>query len=665
MTRPTLRERLRYRSDQFFQSGFTLQLFISAIIVLAVITLFYIIAEVAGVHPGPDFGVQSGQEDGPYWPSVRLWWVIMHVMESYWLETGTFSQILSIFLTLFNFLVFAAIVGLVGSRIQQRLEQVRRGTSRVIEEEHIVILGWSGKVIPILHELREGLENRKQVYVIASERPIDEIETRMRKSFPKRSMRSRWVIRQGSLTDLKDLELLAIDRAREVIILRQDMGNGNDDVQVVKTIMAAAHIIERRSETDLPYPDLIAEIEVASFVPLAIAAARNVPLSIIQPSDNLSKIILQTARQEGLVDVYNELLSHHSNEFHFTPADDLTGSSWEDVVFSFRTAIPVGVFRDGKPLLAPADSGSAFQILPDDCIIAVARTEADMRSTGVRKPQTLPVPKSVVVSLEPIRNVLLLGWNEKVFPLLKEYAAYARSARMQFAVTLVSPGLPAGLTAGEVSSLIGTDDELSILLRKVDYLASDVVEELGPGNFDAIIVLDEDVDDAHIEDADTRVIMTLLLLRALRDRAEKLGRPFPPQQQIVGEIFNVSNKDLAESTGSLRDVIISNDLVSKMIAQVCRERRTEFVMQDLFDEEGKEIYLKPALRYAEAGAMASFDQLLLASVRKGEVAIGFARGNIRGAGRELKLNPPRESMLRIDEELHLVVVAESETDEGS
>ena len=87
--------------------GFTLQLFISAIIVLAVIVLFYVIAEVAGVHPGPDFGVTDGQQDGPYWPSVRLWWVVMHVMESYWLETGTFSQILSIFLTLFNFLVFA------------------------------------------------------------------------------------------------------------------------------------------------------------------------------------------------------------------------------------------------------------------------------------------------------------------------------------------------------------------------------------------------------------------------------------------------------------------------------------------------------------------------------------------------------------------------------
>ncbi|MFZ1728546.1 MAG: hypothetical protein WBQ23_12095 [Bacteroidota bacterium] len=660
MTKPSIRERLRYRSDQFFQSGFTLQLFVSAIIVLAVIILFYLIAEIAGVHPGPDFGVQNGSEDGPYWPSVRLWWVVMHIMESYWLETGTFSQVLSIILTLFNFLVFAAIVGLVGSRIQQRLEQVRRGTSRVVEEDHIVILGWSGKVSPIIHELREGLENGKQVYVLASEKPIDEIEARLRKSFRKRRSRSRWVLRQVSLTDLKDLELLSIDRAREVIILRQDAGEGTSDVQVVKTIMAVAHIIEQREGTDRPVPNIIAEIEVASFVQLARAAARSVRLSVIQPSDNLSKIILQTARQEGLVDVYNELLSHHENEFHFTPTGVMAGKTWKEVVFSFRSAIPVGVFRGGEPLLAPARAGEDFRILPEDSIIVVARVEGDMRVGNLHIPDAADPPGEGVQPGVLIRNILLLGWNQKVFPLLKEYAAYARSVRTLFAVTIVSPGIPAGMTSGEICSIIDAGDELDIRIRKEEYLASETVEQLGPANFDAIIVLDENVDDSHFEDADTRVIMTLLLLRSLRDRAEKLGIAYPPQQQIVGEIFNVSNKDLAESTGTMRDVIISNDLVSKMISQVCRERRTELVMKDLFDEEGKEIYIKSALLYAGKGSTATFDQLLLASLQKGEVAIGFVRRQSNGGKRELKLNPPRDLELHVDEDLRLIVFAEDE-----
>ena len=640
MTRPTLRERLRYRSDQFFQSGFTLQLFISALIVVAVITGFFIVAEIAGVHPGPDFGEMKPGDPGPYWPSVRLWWVIMHVMESYWLETSTFSQILSIFLTLFNFLVFAAIVGLVGSRIQLRLEQLRRGTSRVVEEGHIVILGWSGKVIPIFTELQAGLENRAKVFVLLTERPIDEIDARIRKSLRQRRAGLRWVIRQGSLTDMKDIELLAIERASEVIILRPDGADGHGDVQVVKTIMAAAHIITQGCGEASLRPDLIAEIESPSFVRLAHAAAKSLTLNIIHPSDHLSKIILQTARQHGLVGVYDELLSHLGNEVHFISAGQLAGKSWEDIVFSFRDAIPI--------------------VLHGDDIIAVARSQSAMHFEAPRKPVMPPAPADAHPIDASIRNVLLLGWNDKVTPLLREYAAYARSARLRFSVLLVSSALPPDLGTSEISAIIGAGEELEIKVLKLDYFIPEALEKLEPGKFDAVIVLGELAVGSQVIDPDTRVILTLLLLRSLRDHAAQSGTPFPPQQQIVGEILDSGNKDLAAATGTLRDVIISNDLVSKMIAQVCRDRRTGAVMDELFDEEGKEIYLRPAALYAAEGSTASFDQLILSAVRRGEVAIGCFDGAEKTVGNRVTLNPPRDAQIRIDASLRLIVIAEGE-----
>lgn len=660
MTRPTLRERLRYRSDQFFQSGFTLQLFISALIVVAVITGFFIVAEIAGVHPGPDFGEMKPGDPGPYWPSVRLWWVIMHVMESYWLETSTFSQILSIFLTLFNFLVFAAIVGLVGSRIQLRLEQLRRGTSRVVEDGHIVILGWSGKVIPIFTELQAGLENRAKVFVLLTERPIDEIDARIRKSLRHRRAGLRWVIRQGSLTDMKDIELLAIERASEVIILRPDGADGHGDVQVVKTIMAAAHIITQGCGEASLRPDLIAEIESPSFVRLAHAAAKSLTLNIIHPSDHLSKIILQTARQHGLVGVYDELLSHLGNEVHFISAGQLAGKSWEDIVFSFRDAIPIGVFRGSRPHLAPAGSPDEFTVLHGDDIIAVARSQSAMHFETPRKPVLPPAPADAHPNDVSIRNVLLLGWNDKVTPLLREYAAYARSARLRFSVLLVSSALPSDLGASEISAIIGAGEELEIEVLKLDYFIPEALEKLEPGNFDAIIVLGELADGSQVSDPDTRVILTLLLLRSLRDRAVQSGTPFPPQQQIVGEILDSGNKDLAAATGTLRDVIISNDLVSKMIAQVCRDRRTGAVMDELFDEEGKEIYLRQATLYAAEGSTASFDQLILAAVRRGEAAIGYYDDAEKSVGNRVTLNPPKDAEIRIDASLRLIVIAEGE-----
>ena len=375
--------------------------------------------------------------------------------------------------------------------------------------------------------------------------------------------------------------------------------------------------------------------------------------------------------------MYNELLSHVENEVHFTPAGPLAGRTWEEAVFAFRHAIPIGIERGDGPLLAPARSGAGFRLLPEDHIIAVARNQQGMRIEEVRLPQAPPPSRASDANAaadavpdepgdEPVRNVLVLGWSEMVLPMLREYAGYARSSGRRFAVQLVSPCLPEGMTASEIADIIEAQGELDILLRRMDYLAPTVLEQLRPGEYDAIIVLDEAHVDTQFGDPDTRVIMTLLLLRSLRDAAERQGTPFPPRQQIVGEILDVNNKELVEATGTVRDVIISNDLISKMIAQVCRERRTDRVMEEFFNETGMEIYLKPAAWYAADGSSVRFDDLVYAALCRGEAAFGFARQNAAATNAhgepppELRLNPPRDMKLRIDAGLQLVVIAEQE-----
>lgn len=659
MKKATLRDRLRYRSDQFFQSGFTLQLFISSLIILAVAIGFYAVVEIFQINPGTEFGGGEESGEGPLWPSGRLWWVVTHMLETYWFEATTFSQILSTLLTLFNFLVFAAIIGLVGSRIQQRLEQVRRGTSRVIEEDHIVILGWSGKVIPIIQELSEGLEGGRQVYVIHTERPIDEIETRMRKSC-RGDRNVRWVIRQGSMTDIKDLEILAIEHARVVIILQRDYGAERGDAQVIKTIMAASHIIEQQREDGDGYPSIVAEIIQSSMVRLARAAARTVPVSIIEPMEHLSRIILQTARQQGLVEVYDEIFAHHGNEVHLLPAVSLEGRSWEETVFSFRHAIPIGIFRDGTPLLAPTLTDPPLRIVRDDQLILLARSEERMKHAVPAIPSAPPPGTDIPKGDGVIANLLILGWNDKTYPLLGEYAGYARTLGRTFMVTVVSPSIPATLSPGEVADIIASDENITISLVRDDYLRPGAYEDLQAERFDAVIALGEHGARDGIADADTRVIMTLLLLRSLREQDEHRQTAVMPARQVVGEILNVSNKELAESTGTARDVIISNDLVSRIIAQVCRDRSIELVIRDFLDEEGKEIYFKPSLRYAAAGVELTFDQLLFAALSRGEVAIGFSQRDPSNGTQSISLNPDRQHVLRVGPALSLIVIAEAE-----
>jgi ion channel POLLUX/CASTOR len=161
-----------------------------------------------------------------------------------------------------------------------------------------------------------------------------------------------------------------------------------------------------------------------------------------------------------------------------------------------------------------------------------------------------------------------------------------------------------------------------------------------------------------VEDADTKVILLLLLLRTMRTQVEHGAHPFPQQQQIVTEILDSSNKELAESTGAIQDVIISNDLVSNMIAQICRDKRTEPVLTDFFDETGKEIYMKPAGWYAAEGSDIVFGQLQRAAFELGEIAIGL--GEFRNDAMTVKLNPGRSRRLLVHAGLSVIVISEHE-----
>jgi len=622
-----------------------LQMIISGIVVLIMVGVFYTIAEITAVRPGRDFDVDPNMQD-PFWPSARFWWVLTHVLESYWIERSTLPQVMSLMMTLFNLVVFAALIGLFGTWIQGRLAQLRRGTSRVLEEGHIVILGWSGKVIPVIRELNEGLESKKKVFVLHTEHPMEEIEGRLKRSFGRNG--PRFVVRQGSMTDMKDIDILNISSARTIIMLSR-----NDDASIVKSIMAVTHLIE----ADAPSrpPSLIVEIENNAMVRLARAAARSLEISTVLPSDYLSRIILQTARQRRLVNVYDEILSHYGNELHFDIWRGGTACEWRTVVFSYRKAVPIGVVRNHVPYLAPTQTDATFRVEPGDCIVGIAATDKDMLVDSTNPPPTSRFDTCAGDAVNAVTSLLILGWNDKSLLLLREYGDYARTSGEIHHATVVSQSIPDWVMDSAFRDNMKT---LDVKLLREDALSQGVLERLEPEAFDSIIVLGEQRSQHGAENADTRVILLLLLLRSMRDRTALLGTPYPDKQQIVSEILDVSNKALAESTGAIQDVIISNDLVSKMIAQICRDVRTEPVMRDLFDECGKELYIKPATWYIAAGNEVGFNQFIDAALARGEIAIGVSLTRCEYC--DIRLNPPRDLRWHVDDTLSLVVVSESD-----
>jgi hypothetical protein len=126
-------------------------------------------------------------------------------------------------------------------------------------------------------------------------------------------------------------------------------------------------------------------------------------------------------------------------------------------------------------------------------------------------------------------------------------------------------------------------------------------------------------------------------------------------------MLDVKNRDLAEVT-KVDDFIVSERLVSLMLAQVSENKALNAVFQDLFDPEGTEIYVKPAQAYVTPDVEVNFHTVVEAARRRGEIAIGYKLASLaRDASKSygVVVNPDKSRPLTLSERDRVIVLAES------
>jgi hypothetical protein len=155
--------------------------------------------------------------------------------------------------------------------------------------------------------------------------------------------------------------------------------------------------------------------------------------------------------------------------------------------------------------------------------------------------------------------------------------------------------------------------------------------------------------DATIGADDALIVMLL----HLRDIEEKFGDSF----SVVSEMLDARNQKLAEVTGT-DDFIVSENLVSLLLAQLAENKDLGAVFEDLFDADGAEIYLKDAGEYVAHGRSVDFFTVVEAARRRGEIAIGYDIADGK-KGHAPKLNPKKSERVTFSPGDRLVVLASS------
>jgi hypothetical protein len=160
-----------------------------------------------------------------------------------------------------------------------------------------------------------------------------------------------------------------------------------------------------------------------------------------------------------------------------------------------------------------------------------------------------------------------------------------------------------------------------------------LLEQLQPQRYPTVMVLGDASGGGGVEESDTRAIIALLLLRDFRQRAGIT------QQEVCSEILDPKNRELAATT-DIRDVVISNEMVSMVLAQITYEPRIRPILEDLFQSEGSEIYIKDLSLYCQLGQPITFEHLVIAAKARGEVALGIQVYEESAANKYgLRLNP--------------------------
>lgn len=629
---PTLKERWNYWFDNYMSRG-TLALIGG----LAVISLLIIFIAAAFISLGGKLLAPEGSDTPGFVEAA--WMGLMRTLDAGTMggDAGWGFRLVMFLVTLGGVFIISTLIGVLTAGVEGKIEEMRKGRSRVLEANHTVILGWSPQIFTIIPEIVAANQNQKNgVIAILAEKDKVEMEEEIRDRIGDTGQ-TKVICRSGAPIDPTELEIISPHTARAIIILPPEAGD--PDSYVIKTALALTNNPSRRAE---PY-NIVTQIQDPRNLAVIKMVGAKDNLSAVLTGDIIARVTAQTSRQSGLSLVYTELLNFGGDEIYFKAEPSLSGKIFGEALNAYADSAIIGLQQaDGAIRLNPPMD---TRIAPGDKLIAVSADDDTIKLSGLTTP---PVQTSLLHSgskREPAQpeKGLLIGWNASAAVIVRELDNYVPKGST---VTVVA----AESYAPEIKAC-GKFQNQKLIFQAGDTTDRALLDDLNIADFDHVIVLADTA--LEIQAADARTLITLL---HLRDIAEKDETPF----SIVSEMLDLRNRELAEVT-KVDDFIVSDHLISLMMSQLSENAALNDVFTDLFDPEGSELYLKPVGDYVETGQPVNFYTVVEAARRRGEVALGYRIVSQQHEAENsygVRTNPKKSAEVTFAPEDKIIVLAE-------
>ena len=621
----SLRAKLRYRFDNSLSKG--PGVFV-AWLALTGLFLAFVMSGVRYLTEGPTEipGIAGYFE--------RVWGTVGIIFLGGDAATTTWWQrLISLVLWGITLAITATVIGFITKSIAEKVDRLKRGKSPINESNHVLILGWSSRIFPIISELAVANENVPGA-VVAVFADVDRIKMDEQINDRIKNVGTlKLVTRTGDPTNPNELSRANVANARAIIVLSEDPAT---DSAVVATVLSIRSLI----------PDSEIPIVVEMFNRDHAEALNHATAGQVRPilaQDVIARVTAQASRQPGLVAVILDLLDFAGEEIYFQEVPELVGHKYGESLLAFGAASVVGIRKsDGQIELNPAQD-SVFET--GDQVVAIASDDDQVVFTGFGSidDNEVKAKRLATVKDSSPENVLIIGWSNMGRIVLDQVSRF------------LAPGSTLRITANP--DLVDADElrNLSFSGINAEFVAhrgsiSELTEAASGLKFDRILLLGYR-ENISVAEADALTMITMLLLRKL---FEDEGNGVE-SSRIIAEIIDSRRSELAK-TASVDDLVVSDNLGALMISQVAENPHIAPVLVNLFDAEGVSVNVIPITNYLDLGQSVDYRQLTALARSRGESAIGYRKLDPTHPN-AISLNPPKSKVFNVETGDGLIVIS--------
>uniref|UniRef100_A0A7S2PHQ8 Ion channel DMI1 n=1 Tax=Skeletonema marinoi TaxID=267567 RepID=A0A7S2PHQ8_9STRA len=584
---------------------------------------------------------------------------------------GFLVRFVSFSITVGGMLIFALMIGIISDYIGNKIDELKKGKSRVIESDHSVMLGWTDKSIAIIQQI--SLANESEgggTIVVLADAPKEDLEEHLASAMSQERgsalelMGTNVVFRSGNPLEESELQRVSVLTARSVIVLSpESLSPDEADANQVRQVMALKALDGVNGNE---CPPVVVEVQDVDNSELFTLVAPDFA-EVIVAHDLIGRFMLECARYPGLACVLESMMGFEGSEFYFEEWPELKGKSFLDITCRFDDAVPIGIkSNSGKVFINPKNDhiiqeGDKILVLAEDNDTYEVNDGSYETNKKIESPPAAEDAKQV-------EKIMFLGWRRDMADLITQLDGYvAKGSELWLFNTVPVEERNELLKDQGHKSELKLDNLLvynvvgnPLIRRDLSRIVSvdHDGETVSLDEVDSILILADSVsieNGATVMSCDSRSLSTLLIIQDIQKRLydekkEALGsstsiKPVSP----ITEILDSRTRSLLDVVSCGSAYVMSNQIISSVIAQVSEDRDINAVLRELLTAEGSETYIRSVSKFVDLKKedKMSFWDIALKARQHREVAIGYKPAGLGFREASLLIiNPPDKSLDR-------------------